>query len=658
MQTINHKALPSETILDKKYEIIRELGSGGFGITYLANFIKLDTKVVIKEYFPNDLAHRETNSTIIPSKSDEAEFYEKGKERFLLEAKTIAKFKHPYIVRIIDYFEENNTAYFVMEYEDGNSLEEWLQTHKNLTEDDILPIIIPILDALTEIHTQHIYHRDIKPDNIIMRKDGVPLLIDFGAAKESDQQGSKASSFNPRTASYAAPEQKASISKYIGAHTDLYAIGALLHKVVTGKTPPTADDRSISRDNEDKDLYESLADKTIKGFSKEFLKNIDWCLQFKGKDRPQSAKELQKALMQKPEVTPEKKEEKPKEKKEQKKEPQKAEKRKVLNQEERDKEYKKIGYFALGGIVAFIAIVGIVFYQVQASNEQEVQKKAQELRILQDKLKEKEKARKVEEAKQLALKQKQEAKKVKERANKFWNSNDIYVDKKNFLIWQDRIETSKGSWKFANTFCALQSFAKSNDWRLATENELSRLYNNKDRLQNLDKNKRYWTSSNSEKFPSQLLSVDFSNGTVYRSSESNSNYVICVMDMPISEMSRADLQLYMNDKSIYFDKNSYKPELSELKKIGEVLKVFKNSNRSFFIKLEGNGSSFGNDEDNFAMGLRRANYVKKVLISAYGINSSKIVTVSYGKSNPICTEHTENCQKKNRRVDFKILSQR
>jgi len=496
MQPTNYKALPSGTILDKKYEIIRELGSGGFGITYLANFIKLDAKVVIKEYFPNDLAHRDTNSTIIPSKSDEEDFYEKGKERFLLEAKTIAKFKHPYIVRIIDYFEENNTAYFVMEYEDGNSLEEWLQTHKNLTEDDILPIIVPILDALTEIHTQHIYHRDIKPDNIIMREDGVPLLIDFGAAKASDQQGSKASSFNPRTASYAAPEQKTSISKYIGPYTDLYAIGALLHKVVTGKTPPTADDRSISRDNEDKDLYEPLADKTIKGFSKEFLASIDWCLEFKGKDRPQSAKELQKALMHKPEAIPEKEEVKSQEKKEKQNTP--------LQEKVESKKAKPLVFIIIAVIVL---IAGIVVYQVKEDNIQKEQRVAK----LQKELRQKEEAERARKAK-------------------------TFYDADTGLVWQDNedAKTIQKTWSGAKEYCRNLKLDGHNDWRLPNYHELLSIVDYERYNPAIKKDFKYvsshyyWSSSQNVSDSSFAWGVDFGNGYTNDYGKSYEYSVRCV----------------------------------------------------------------------------------------------------------------------------------
>lgn len=293
----HYKALPVGTVLDGKYEILSILGSGSFGITYLARFVKLESQVVIKEYFPNELAHRDSSSTVIPTSSSLHNYYAKGKEKFLFEAQTIAKFKHPYIVRVIDYFEENNTAYFVMEYEQGETLGEWLVSHPHPSQETIFSLIVPILEALSEIHSQHIYHRDIKPDNIYIREGAVPMLIDFGAAKQSYQEGSKASSFNPQTAGYAAPEQKASIAKYIGPHTDIYAVGAVLHKVVTGHTPPTADDRSISRDNEGADSYTPLASQNIGGYSSKFLSHIDWALSFLSRDRPQSAREFQQSLM-------------------------------------------------------------------------------------------------------------------------------------------------------------------------------------------------------------------------------------------------------------------------------------------------------------------------------------------------------------------------
>jgi len=353
-EQVHYKALNAKTVLDNRYEILSILGSGGFGITYLANFTKLGSKVVIKEYFPNDLAHRDTSSTIVPFSTEVKEFYDKGKERFLLEAQTIVKFKHPNIVKVIDYFETNNTAYFVMDYEEGEDLGIYLKKKQKLNQEEILNIIMPILDGLREVHSHDVYHRDIKPDNIYLRDNGSPMLIDFGAAKQlTGQDGSKASSFNPKTASYAAPEQKASIAKYIGPYTDIYAIGAVLHYIVTNTTPPTADDRSISRDNEGIDNYKPLAEQNIKGYSKEFLSTIDWCLSFLSKNRPQSVKELQNALMSKPTQI-----EEPQKEEEPVKKPQPP-KQEVPKEEKQQNKLLPI----IIGIVILIA--GIVFYQIQ-----------------------------------------------------------------------------------------------------------------------------------------------------------------------------------------------------------------------------------------------------------------------------------------------------
>ena len=294
---IHHQSLPKDTILDSRYKIISILGYGSFGITYLALFTRLNQKVVIKEYFPNELAHRDSSSTVIPTSSQVEHYYKQGKDRFLFEAQTLAKFNHLYIVRVTDYFDDNNTAYLVMDYEEGETLGDLLSRENSMGEERVLSIIVPILEALNEIHSQNIYHRDIKPDNIYIRSGGEPMLIDFGAAKESYQKGSKASSFNPQTAGYSAPEQATSASKYIGAHTDIYAIGAVLHKIVKGHTPSKSSDRSNSIINEDIDTYIPLATENIDGYSPKFLSLIDWALSFKSKERPHSAVEFRDALM-------------------------------------------------------------------------------------------------------------------------------------------------------------------------------------------------------------------------------------------------------------------------------------------------------------------------------------------------------------------------
>ena len=294
-----------------EFEIKAILGVGGFGITYLAYDNELDCDVVIKEFFPADISVRLKNSTVSPNATKVKEFYEKAKDRFLIEARTLAKFNHPNIVQVKRRFEANNTAYFVMNFEEGEDLAEYAsRMGRGLEEEEILRIIEPILDGLREVHSYQVYHRDIKPDNIYLRKNSSPMLIDFGSAKELiEQDASRYSSFNAQTLGYCAPEQQSSMTKLIGAHTDIYAVGATLYKMISTKLPASSEDRSTSLLQLDTDLYESIFTKvnTTK-YSQHFLKTIDKALAFKSKERFQTVRAFQDALVGKSIQKSEKKE--------------------------------------------------------------------------------------------------------------------------------------------------------------------------------------------------------------------------------------------------------------------------------------------------------------------------------------------------------------
>ena len=159
------------------------LGQGGFGITYLAYDSNLDEDVAIKEYLPIELAVREGDYSVHPVSEDHGNNFQWGLERFISEARTLTRFKHPNIVRVRNVFEDNNTAYMVMEYEEGESLQELLSRRKTMEEAEILNILLPILGGLQLIHEKKFIHRDIKPANIFIRKDGSPVLLDFGSAR-------------------------------------------------------------------------------------------------------------------------------------------------------------------------------------------------------------------------------------------------------------------------------------------------------------------------------------------------------------------------------------------------------------------------------------------------------------------------------------------
>jgi len=231
------QALQEGFILNNTYEIVSILGAGGFGITYKVKDIKLGVYRVIKEYMPNQFASRDNNTivTCIPTKE---EIFQWGLKRFLDEAKTLSKFNHIAIVKVLGYFEANNTAYFVMEYYDGETLEDYLEKNKNrqFTQDEILSIMMPIIEGLKEVHKIGYLHRDIAPDNIFLRKNSLPVLIDFGASRSAIGKKSQTLSAIVKQG-YSPPEQYTATSKQ-DATTDIYALCAVMYEMITGNKPP------------------------------------------------------------------------------------------------------------------------------------------------------------------------------------------------------------------------------------------------------------------------------------------------------------------------------------------------------------------------------------------------------------------------------------
>lgn len=226
-----------------KYRIIRVLGQGGFGITYLAENTLLDKMVAIKEFFPKEFCGRDNTSHLTLGTQNNAETVEKLKTRFLKEAKNIAKLDHPGIVKIHDVFEENNTAYYVMDYIDGESLSDIVKRDGPMPETKAIKYIRKVGDALDYIHSRRMTHFDVKPANIMVRRsDSNPILIDFGLSKQYDKQGDATSTLMQAASDGFSPIELYNIGSVntFSPQTDIYSLGATLYYLVVGQKPPEA----------------------------------------------------------------------------------------------------------------------------------------------------------------------------------------------------------------------------------------------------------------------------------------------------------------------------------------------------------------------------------------------------------------------------------
>lgn len=263
------------------------LGQGGFGITYLAQDTNLNQLVAIKEFLPIEMAVRDSDASVHPVSGEQGENYYWGLERFISEARTLARFKHNNIVRVMTVFTENNTAYMIMEYEHGQALHEMLKDKGRLAEGELLEIIMPIMGGLEHVHAAGFIHRDIKPPNIFIRDDGSPVLLDFGSARQS--LGEHARTLTTMVSpGYAPFEQYVSKSDKQGPWTDIYGLGATMYRAVTGKSPPNAVDRSEALLHSGKDIFVPAAEIRGADYSSVLLGAIDHALAFRADDRPRS----------------------------------------------------------------------------------------------------------------------------------------------------------------------------------------------------------------------------------------------------------------------------------------------------------------------------------------------------------------------------------
>ena len=235
-------ALPQGTILAGQYVIDHALGQGGFGITYKATDHKTGQKVAVKEFFPETMATR-TQATVTAFTGERGESFAYGKSCFLQEAETLAEFiGNKNIVKVHSYFEENGTAYFVMDFVEGTSFDQYIKEHGGrIGYEDAERILLPVMDALSAVHSRGIVHRDVTPDNIYITKDGTVKLLDFGAARYS--LGDKSRSLDVVLKHGFAPKEQYTRHGKQGPFTDVYTVGASFYFAITGRRPPDSIDR-------------------------------------------------------------------------------------------------------------------------------------------------------------------------------------------------------------------------------------------------------------------------------------------------------------------------------------------------------------------------------------------------------------------------------
>ncbi|MDP2819889.1 MAG: protein kinase [Polaromonas sp.] len=284
---VDQAALPAGHQVNE-YRIEKTLGGGGFGITYLARDIHLELQVAIKEYFPSDLTVRGADQTVRVRAPEGEQPFQRGLARFLDEARALAAFRHPNIARVLRYFRENGSAYIVMEYESGDPLKRWLARQPALNLATLLKVIYPLLDGLEAVHKLNFLHRDIKPDNIYIRSDGTPVLLDFGAARRTVGGRDLTNIVSPGFAPF---EQYHSRGKQ-GPWSDIYSLGAVMYWMTTGQKPLDSAARA-----KDDSLPAALAIGDAAVFSAGVLRAVDWALRPDEKHRPQNVADLRVALV-------------------------------------------------------------------------------------------------------------------------------------------------------------------------------------------------------------------------------------------------------------------------------------------------------------------------------------------------------------------------
>ena len=293
-----NRALPKAYQL-QNYKIAKQLSGGGFSIVYLAHD-ENGVPVAIKEYLPSQLVLREEGSLVQATTAENLATFRYGMKCFFEEGRALAKINHPNVVRVTNFFRANETVYMVMRYERGKTMQDEIQSRKRvIRESFIRRVFAELLNGLREVHTHKLLHLDIKPANIYIRLDGSPVLLDFGAARQTlTVEKTKLSPMY--TPGFASPEQYKN-RDLLGPWTDIYSVGATMFSCLAGFAPQAADQR-LQNDK-------LVSAKKLWGgqYSEQLLEIIDWCLQLNYMDRPQSVFQLQKAILEKfPEPPPKK----------------------------------------------------------------------------------------------------------------------------------------------------------------------------------------------------------------------------------------------------------------------------------------------------------------------------------------------------------------
>ncbi|MGW8270933.1 MAG: protein kinase domain-containing protein [Burkholderiales bacterium] len=287
-------ALPAQYQLHW-YLLERVLGQGGFGITYLARDANLDQKVAIKEYLPVDVATRRADATVRARSDDQADRYRWGLDRFIREARTLARFDHPNIVRVLSVFEQHGTAYMVMRFEEGENFAALLDRKRTLPEADLMRVLLPVLEGLELVHNAGFIHRDIKPDNIHIRADGTPVLLDFGSARLALGQSRTMTILV--APGYAPFEQYYSSGDDQGPWTDIYSLGATCYRAIAGVPPMDAITRSKGILGSAREILVPTTAVGAGRYSERLLRAVDHALAFDEKDRPQTIAEWRAELI-------------------------------------------------------------------------------------------------------------------------------------------------------------------------------------------------------------------------------------------------------------------------------------------------------------------------------------------------------------------------